>query len=417
MVAENTLTTFSGALKQLYRGKVVENLTYPGNRLLGLMPKFTGFVGKNMPIPIIYGNPQGRSATFATAQSNKTAMLVESFDLTRTKNYALASIDGELMDATEGDLGAFLSATSATIEGAMRELSNDIGRNLYLRSYGTRGVVGSESTVTLTLSNAEDANNFEVGQEICSMHTLGTPLDSGDACTITAIDRDAGTLTSDESWATKISGLDAGDYLYVSGDANAKMSGLADWIPSSAPSSADYYGVNRSVDVVRLGGNRVTGTGGTIEEALIDAAVVCASQGGAPDYAFVSFTDWRKLQKTLQSRAVIVNGRRDGISELQARGGNGKLIPEIGYEAIVLNGPSGPIYVLPDQGAPVARGYVLTMSSWVLASLGEVPRLLARNGSKYVIESASDGCEVRAGAYLNAGCSAPGWNATVSFPS
>ena len=417
MAPENTLVTMDGALKQLYRGKVVENLTYKANRFLGLVPKFTGFVGKNMPIPILYGNPQGRSATFATAQTNKTALLVESFDLTRKKNYGLASIDGETMDATEGDLGAFLSATSAVIEGALRELANDAGRNLYLQSYGNRGVVGSESTVTLTLSNPEDANNFEVGQEICAMHTIGTLLDSGDHVTITAIDRDAGTLTSDESWATVIAGLQAGDYLVVQGDANLKMSGLADWIPSSAPAATPFYGVDRSIDKVRLGGCRVTGTSGTIEEALIDAAVTCASNGGQPDYAFTSFTDWRKLQKALQTRVVIVNGRRDGISDLQARGSNGKTIPEIGYEAIVLNGPTGPIYVLPDQGAPVARGYIVTMNSWVLASLDELPRLLARNGMKYVIEPSADGVEVRGGYYGNLGCSAPGWNATVSFPS
>ena len=66
------LTTFAAALKQHYTTDMVENMVYKDNPLLALIPKYEQFGGENLKLPIKYGIPQGRSATFATAQSNKT---------------------------------------------------------------------------------------------------------------------------------------------------------------------------------------------------------------------------------------------------------------------------------------------------------------------------------------------------------
>ena len=46
-----------------------------------------------MPLPIIYARPQGRSATFATAQSNATSSSLGEFLLTRVKNYAVVTVN------------------------------------------------------------------------------------------------------------------------------------------------------------------------------------------------------------------------------------------------------------------------------------------------------------------------------------
>ena len=63
------LTTFDAALKQHYTADRVENMVYMDNPFLALVPKMEAFGGRNLPIPLIYGNPQGRSATFSIAQS------------------------------------------------------------------------------------------------------------------------------------------------------------------------------------------------------------------------------------------------------------------------------------------------------------------------------------------------------------
>ena len=108
------LTSFAAALKQHYTNDRVENLVYKDNPLLAMMKKYESFGGKNLPIPIIYGNPQGRSASFANAQANKTSSQLKDFVLTRSRDYSLASIDNETLEASKGNANAFLEA--ATVE-------------------------------------------------------------------------------------------------------------------------------------------------------------------------------------------------------------------------------------------------------------------------------------------------------------
>jgi len=55
------MSSFDAALKSLYTDEKIFNMVYSDNPLLALMPKMTNFEGKNLPIPIIYGNPQLRS--------------------------------------------------------------------------------------------------------------------------------------------------------------------------------------------------------------------------------------------------------------------------------------------------------------------------------------------------------------------
>ena len=57
------------------------------------------FRGVNAPIPVYYTRPQGRSATFATAQSAASASKIGEFLLTRKANYGVATISGEAVAA------------------------------------------------------------------------------------------------------------------------------------------------------------------------------------------------------------------------------------------------------------------------------------------------------------------------------
>lgn len=62
--------------------------------MLALIPKNEapgGFSGKYIPVPTIFGGPQGRSATFATAQTNQTAVQDVSFFVFRVNLCPLAA--------------------------------------------------------------------------------------------------------------------------------------------------------------------------------------------------------------------------------------------------------------------------------------------------------------------------------------
>ena len=65
------MTTADAILKELYPDDVLKNLTYQNHPFFAMVPKMENFVGDAMVVPVTIGNPQGRSATFATALANK----------------------------------------------------------------------------------------------------------------------------------------------------------------------------------------------------------------------------------------------------------------------------------------------------------------------------------------------------------
>lgn len=399
-MASLDLTAFDSALKQYYTNDKVEQMVYQDHPFLALVPKREDFYGRNLPIPIQYGVPQGRSATFATAKDNKLASKFEDFVLTRVKDYALASIDNETLEASQNDAGAFLEAATNEIDSAFLSASRSMATSLFRDGSGKIGTINTTVTgTTLTLEEPNDIVNFEVGMEIQFANPTGPALrDSGEAIGISSVNRDAGTMVVDAALST-ISGLTASDLILQEGDISSKVSGLEAWIPSSVTSAA-FFGVNRSVDATRLGGLRVTGTGMPIEEALITGANRIAREGGAPNYCFMNYDKFAELEKSLGSKVQYV--------DVQASA-------EIGFRGMMIHGPRGPIKVIGDQNNQDNIAWMLDLSKWSLYSLGRAPKILSQDGLRLLRESDADAVEVRVGYYAQLGCRAPGHNARISL--
>ena len=100
--------TVSEAMKIHYKPLRVKDMVYKDNPLLAMLPKYESFGGLNMPIPIIYSNPQRAGATFGSAQSVTSTSKVEQFVIQRKKDYSFASVDGETIKASQGDTNADL---------------------------------------------------------------------------------------------------------------------------------------------------------------------------------------------------------------------------------------------------------------------------------------------------------------------
>lgn len=395
------MTSFAAALKQHYTAQAVENMVYKDNPLLALMPKYEQFGGELMKLPIKYGIPQGRSATFATAQSNKTNSQYKAFLVTRAKDYALASIDNETIEASKGNPNAFFEAATSEIDGAIESATRSLATALYRKGSGSIGQCAASVTGTsIQLKQVEDVVNFEVGMEIVFSTADGGGSVKSGSVTVTGVNRDTGVLTVDALTAIAGgSGVAANDYIFVQGDYDLKIKGLLAWLPSSAPTTGDsFFGVDRSSDATRLAGIRYDGSAQPIEEALVDAASRLAREGGKPDYCFLSYSKFADLEKALGSKVQYV--------DLKANA-------EIGFRGIVISGPRGPIKVVPDQNCPSDRAFMLTLSSWKLASLGKCPKILDSDGMKMLRETSADAVEVRVGYYAQVTCNSPGWNANV----
>lgn len=396
------LTSFSAALKQHYTSDRIENMCYADNPLLAMVSKMEQFGGKNLPIPIIYGNPQNRSATFSTAVAGTTSSNLKDFVLTRAKDYSVASIDNETLEASKGNSNAFMEAATTEIDGAMQSITRSLAIALYGTGSGSIGQCNASVTGTsLVLKQADDVTNFEVGMELVFSASNGGGSVLSGAVTVTGVDRDSGTLTVDALTAIDGgAGVSANDYIFQQGDYDLKIKGLRAWVPDSAPGATAFFSVNRTADVTRLGGIRFDGSAMPIEEALISAASRVAREGGKPTHCFMNYVDFANLEKALGSKVQYVDL---------------KVKADIGFRGIVINGPRGPINVVPDQNCPANRAFMLQMDVWKLYSLGKAPKILDADGLKMLREGTADAVQVRVGYYAQLGCRAPGWNANIKL--
>ena len=405
------MTSFDAALKQHYTADRVLDMVYKDNPLFALMPKYESFGGKNLPIPLIYGNPQGRSKTFSNAQTQggTTNTLVTDFVLTRVKDYSIATIDNETLEASKGNANAFMEAATTEIDGAINSLTRSIAIGMYRDSSAQIGQVSVEpsvhaSDVVITMKSAGDITNIEVNQEINiwsakSGGSQRTSDGSDNTWTVEAVDRSAGTFTL--TGAYDASGdIAADDYIFVQGDRGLGVSGLEDWVPATAPGATAFFGVDRSVDTQRLGGVRYDGSADPIEEALIEGASRAAREGAKVDHAFLSYAKYAELEKALGSKVQYVDL---------------KMTAEVGFRGILINGPRGPIKVIPDQNCADDVCFMLQMSTWKLYSLGKAVKVIDSDGLTMLRQSSADGVEVRYGFYGNVGCRGPGFNCRVAL--
>lgn len=414
------------ALKELYAGgDYMKDLVYRKNPFLALVQKDespSGFAGKYIPVPLIYGSNQGRSATFSYAQTNQTPASLASFFVYRVSNYSLATITNELLEATVSDAGAFLDEGKLQVDTAIRSISNDLALDLFSDGSGSRGQISSISTGVITLVNSASVVNFEVGMTLVSYSVSGTtPTQSTGAALgyVIAVDRNAGTVTvsataggaagTPSNWSTSFSYLAVqGDITFASGSlaigSALKVAGLAAWLPYGGPASNDsFWGVNRSTDSQRLAGCWYNGGSQSIEEALIDASAQVAMAGGEPDMCFTNFNSWAALEKELGSKVQYVQVKHDNA--------------DVAFKGITINAPYGPITVMADRSCQARKAYLLEMSTWKFRSLGKAPHILTygREGLEGLRVGNADALEVRTGYYGNLICNAPGWNSNVTL--
>lgn len=402
------MTTFDQGLKVHYTDEEVQRLTLTDHPFLALLARDEKFLGKNLPIPIIYGNTQNRSATFSVANAGTSTTLIKDFVLTRVRDYAVAKVDGETMDASESDADAFMEAAIVEVDGAFESMASSLATALFRNgtgSIGTVGSIGGAGNTVLTLSDITTAVFFEVGMTLVESATDGGSLGGGSSTgeVIFAMDRDAGTLTSTSaSWTTVLSNLTTGHFLYVLGDLNAKVSGLDAWIPSTAPSNTTFFSVDRSKDPVRLGGSRYDGSNQPIEQALVNGAVRAAKWGGRVSHYFVSYEQYANCEHALGAKRVYVDVRAT---------------EDIGFQGLEIIGPKGPIKIVPDAMCQATVAWGLDMRRWKLYSLQSAIRILRRSGGDSVRDPSNDAEQTRIGGYFQLGCRAPGHNVRVALQS
>lgn len=425
------LTAFDPALKVHYGPQELMEISLRNRPLYGLMPKYTNFGGKSMPVPLKYGANPNVSANFQTSQRTGGASGVTGFDpgsssqvefsVKRIKKYGTPKIDGEVIRAAQGDVNSFVTAVTHEFDATLERLADRTHHDLYRGGLGLiDGVTVSGTTTVLTLDNRESMTALEVGDLVVAREGAdaeGALINSGEIRQVTALDRDAGTVTINAAF-TGFASTDTG-FLFHAGDRQAAAitatsqwlccSGVESWIPATAPTSGDdHWGVDRSVDPTKLAGVRVSGVS-TIVGSLKKAAFEIGRIGstGANLTCFMNLSDVDTLLGELESKVEY--------QRMEARGPDGAF-GKVGFDAIQILTPVGRMMVVPDHACPKGTAFVLDLSTWMLASAGPYPALLEEDGQVLLRLASEDAYEGRFGGYWQAICMAPGRNGRVALP-
>jgi hypothetical protein len=384
-----------------------------------------GFAGKYIPVPLEYGNPAGRVHVFANAQNQQTASSVISYFVYAVQDYQLVTITNLLMEQTKNNAGAFVDEASRTMDNGFRNLSNNMAFELFSGGTASRGVISSAGvsysapTLSFVLSNSQQIVQFEVGMTLQASATDGgaalqnTP-GTIDAIQVTSVNRGTGAISGTVVQGAPQTSWGAGDFLQVLGDVGIAgastiagllgLSGLAAWVPNVDPISTDnFWGVNRSADVTRLGGLRYNATAFSIAEGLTNALALANREGAAPDLIILDFVSYSSLINELGAKVQYVQLEHDEV--------------QVAFEAIHFHSAYGKIPVLADRSCPPQTAYCLTTDTWKLRTLGKAPHILTygMEGLEGLRVGNADALEIRIAYYGNVICSAPGYNMVVSL--
>lgn len=417
------------ALKELYTDDkdYMKNIVYAKNPWLAMVPKNEspdGFAGKYIPVPLEYGNPQGRAHTFANAQNQQTASDVVSYFVYAVQDYQLVTITNLLMEQTKTNAGAFVDEASRTLDNGFRNLSNNMAFELFYGGTASRGIVGttpsvSGTQITFTLQNPQTVVQFEVGMSLQGSATDGGAALNGSGATVlvaqvVSVNRGTGSITAQVIQDTYSSTWPIGTYLQVYGDIGTAgastiagmlgLSGMQAWVPSSDPTSTDnFWGVNRSADPTRLGGLRYNASAQTISEGLTSALGFANREGASIDLIIIDFVSYTTLVNELGAKVQYVMIEHDDV--------------EVAFEAIHFHSAYGKVPVLADRSAQPQNAWCLTRDTWKLRTLGKAPHILTygMEGLEGLRVGNADALEIRIAYYGNLICSAPGYNMQVTL--
>lgn len=393
MATTLTTTALAPVLKELYPDGVDQQLIYKNHPLLGMVKHNTDFGGRYKRIPIRIGKPSSVSHTFSTTQTNAYPSLYNAFNVTRTSGYGIAEIDGESVDlASTGDDSIFLDDLQAEIDGCLGALGDQIAKELYRGTSGSRGTVGSGTASPITLTNPEDIYFYEIGMVLTANDSDDTTTPRTGSGTITGIDEDLGVIT----YTGTITALAVGDFLFVQGDEGLAMAGLDAWAPSSAPTSTLFFGVDRSVSATRLGGMRFDGSKYGFEEVFIRAHARAARSNLRPDYYFINPKDLANFETAMSGSRYNEGGQYN-----------------MGYEMIKAYN----VKLIPDPDCQVGVAWGLDMSAFEWSTLGDAPRIINEDGLEILRSSTADAYELRVVYRGQPHSDAPGLIQRVTLPS
>jgi hypothetical protein len=410
-MASFNLTTAVELTKRLYP-EGLEEILYKKVPTYGMLSKWKGFNNEGKYLVWKYGTGGGAGADFSQAQANKSPSALKRPFITRTKEYALASLDGEFLDASSGNPAAIAEGFKVAMDDALYNVTRSIGFSMFRNGGGARAQLAASAAVstttvsndTLQLTSTSSMQGIEPGMWIQTAPTDGTSGSvSAGKVQVLRVDRGAKKIICVSDALIAMPALANSDYVFRAGDFGAVIKGFEAWCPSTAPAFGDnFFTVDRSSDPNRLAGIRYAPGAGTIQEILVAASALAFDNGAEPDTVILNPLDMANLVNQVGSKATIPV-KTDK--------------PSIGYSGVELYGAAGRMTVMADPSCQRYKAWMLTKDTWEIWSLKDVPRVLNRDGQETLREANADADELRVGGYLQMVCYNPGANVNITLPS
>ena len=412
------ITAAQQITKVRYTDKKIQDLAYT-DPLFAMLPKDedkggTSYVGA---IRSAVGSAISPSDTvaFTTGGSSK----YNQWTCNYSTLFGSANITGVAIDRAKGDANALVDAMTGEFDGLFIGLGMTIAGFLYSNGGGSIGQISASSSVSnkvITLANPSLAVNFWQGQILNLASDDGSLQATGGggagvrsgSVTVDSVDPVVGTIgVTASTWATGIAAAAVNDYIFNQGTYGNVPFGLAGWLPNdlNRPLTTDSFnGVNRSKDS-RLAGAYYFGNGNPYSESIVTLATLIARYGGGKKglKGFVNYLDFNQIVKEQMGKVQIV-------TETAFKN------PQIGFSGVKILGAAGEVDLYPSAMVPQGLAWLLTIDTWLVPSVGKVPRVFTDDGSTWLRNSGADSYQLRAGTRgWTTYCSNPPHNGVVRF--
>lgn len=396
-----------GLVRQIWPDESLIEEVIEEDPFLGMISKETDWGSDKKHWPLLWGANQSPSRTFAEAKLYKSTGQAQEFVIGTREMYAALSIEGKLLRVFE-----YTKKKALLVDPVTRAGENTIDRmrrrfSTSLHGNGV-GVIGriktgsSVGTATITLDDANDLKNFEtdrpiqveltgatggtVSTEVAYVSSIGTE----DSPTVTLKDQAGNAIFWNVAFTSVA--VAVGTRIYGAGTYdNDFIYGLDAFMPLHTGSPGTLLTANRNLNPGFLAGRCMTGTNMSVYQRIKKAARVAVDAGVKPDCYLLSTRNFEKLEFEFDNKLTLTKFPAADV---------GKYKMGVTYTGVEVQGPRGPIKVLPSMWMPDTVERCGKLSSVVMGSIGPLVHWDMGNGmgsaSAMRTEDGTDNREMRA---------------------
>ncbi len=345
MASASTLETAAFIYKREYSTHQIADLTLRDHVWYAMMTQEGGFGGDSFLYAVRYGNPQGISGNFATAQANAKSSKGKQFRALRTHKFGVVTIDGEAALAAMETQGAFFNLLTMETDRVVEELGDSLAFDFYRDTTGNRGRIATIVGNVITLVDPNDCRNIKEGMTLIAddQATGASPKDG--TMEVVASDEDGNSIQVDD--AAGITGLAVGDFRFREGDPGTCIEGREVCTPLAAPVFGTdlFRGEDRGSSPNRLAGSRLDDDELDPEVALGRLAIKISKIGKSHnvDQGFLAPEHFFNAANRLNAKVEYDDG-----------GGTANF----GFQYIMIHTSAGSLKVYSDPDCPMSRGRV-----------------------------------------------------------